>query len=189
VDSPLAVKATEIFRLHVDELRSSAGRAVFMRDDPFGFDGLHLVRTVDESKGLNKIKGPAIIISASGMAESGRILHHLRNNVENPKNILLFVGYCAENTLGWKLRSGFKEVNILGDEFQVKAEIETLDSFSGHADHDELLAWFDRVGGDKKRVFLVHGEPERSQKLCDALNEKHPNGKTEVAQMLQTVEL
>ena len=123
------------------------------------------------------------------MAESGRILHHLRNNVENPKNILLFVGYCAENTLGWKLRSGFKEVNILGDEFQVKAEIETLDSFSGHADHDELLAWFDRVGGDKKRVFLVHGEPERSQKLCDALNEKHTTGKTEVAQMMQTVEL
>lgn len=189
VDSPLAVKATEIFRLHVDELRPNAGRAVFMRDDPFGFDGLHLVRSVDESKGLNKIKGPAIIISASGMAESGRILHHLRNNVENPKNILLFVGYCAENTLGWKLRSGFKEVNILGDEFQVKAEIETLDSFSGHADHDELLAWFDRVGGDKKRVFLVHGEPERSQKLCDALNEKHTTGKTEVAQMMQTVEL
>lgn len=189
VDSPLAVKATEIFRLHVDELRPEAGKALFMRDDPFGFDGLRLIRSVDESKGLNKVKGPAIIISASGMAESGRILHHLRNNVSNPNNILLFVGYCAENTLGWKLRQGHSHVNILGDEFEVRADIETLDSFSGHADHGELLGWFDRVGGEKKRVFLVHGEPERSETLCNALNEKHRSGHTEVARLMQTVEL
>ncbi len=189
VDSPLAVKATEIFRLHVDELRAEAANALFMREDPFGFDGLKLVRSVDESKGLNQIKGPAIIISASGMAESGRILHHLRNNVTNPANILLFVGYCAENTLGWKLRSGYDHVNILGDEFPVRAEIETLDSFSGHADHGELLGWFDRVHGNKKRVFLVHGEPERSAKLCEALAAKHPGGQIEVAKMMQSVEL
>jgi metallo-beta-lactamase family protein len=189
VDSPLAVKATEIFRLHVDDLRPAAGEALFMRDDPFGFDGLKLVRTVDESKGLNFIKGPAIIISASGMAESGRILHHLRNNVGNSNNILLFVGYCAENTLGWKLRNGFTHVNILGDEYEVRADIETLDSFSGHADHDELLDWFSRVGGEKRRVFLVHGEPERSEKLRDALAEKHPTGHIEVARLMQTVEL
>ena len=189
VDSPLAVKATEIFRLHVDDLRPAVAEALFMWDDPFGFDGLKLVRTVDESKGLNFVKGPAIIISASGMAESGRILHHLRNNVGNSNNILLFVGYCAENTLGWKLRNGFTHVNILGDEFEVKAEIETLDSFSGHADHDELLDWFSRVGGEKKRVFLVHGEPERSDKLRDALAEQHPTGHIEVARLMQTVEL
>jgi metallo-beta-lactamase family protein len=189
VDSPLAVKATEIFRLHVDELKPEVGKALFMRNDPFGFEGLHLVHSVDESKSLNKIKGAAIIISASGMAESGRILHHLRNNVGNPNNILLFVGYCAENTLGWKLRSGHKHVNILGEEFAVRAEIETLDSFSGHADHDELLDWFDRVGGAKKRVFLVHGEPERSEKLCAALAEKHPTSQVEVAKLMQTVEL
>jgi metallo-beta-lactamase family protein len=189
VDSPLAVKATEIFRLHVDELKPAAGKALFMRDDPFGFEGLRLIRSVDESKGLNKIKGPAIIISASGMAESGRILHHLRNNITNPDNILLFVGYCAENTLGWKLRSGHKHVNILGDEFPVRCDIETLDSFSGHADHDELLGWFDQVGGEKKRVFLVHGEPDRSDKLCAALSEKHRTGQVEVAKPLQSVEL
>ncbi|MES2594674.1 MAG: MBL fold metallo-hydrolase [Verrucomicrobiota bacterium] len=189
VDSPLAVKATEIFRLHVDDLRPSVGQALFMRDDPFGFDGLRLIRSVDESKSLNKVKGAAIIISASGMAESGRILHHLRQNVGNPDNILLFVGYCAENTLGWKLRNGFKHVNILGDEFDVRAEIETLDSFSGHADHDELLGWFDRVQGSKSRVFLVHGEPERSNVLCDALNEKHPAGHVEVAKLMQSVDL
>jgi metallo-beta-lactamase family protein len=106
VDSPLAVKATEIFRLHIDDLKPAVRDAIFMRNDPFGFEGLQLVRSVDESKSLNKIKGAAIIISASGMAESGRILHHLRNNVENDHNIMLFVGYCAENTLGWKLREG-----------------------------------------------------------------------------------
>lgn len=189
VDSPLAVKATEIFRLHVDELRPTAAEALFMREDPFGFDGLRLIRGVDESKSLNKVKGAAIIISASGMAESGRILHHLRQNVSNPDNILLFVGYCAENTLGWKLRSGYKHVNILGDEFPVRADIETLDSFSGHADHDELLSWFDRVGGNKSRVFLVHGEPERSRTLCDALNERHSGGHVEVANLMQSVDL
>lgn len=189
VDSPLAVKATEIFRLHVDDLKPAAHQAMFMRDDPFGFDGLRLIRSVDESKGLNKVKGPAIIISASGMAESGRILHHLRQNVGNPDNILLFVGYCAENTLGWKLRSGYKHVNILGDEFEVRAEIEILDSFSGHADHDEMLGWFDRVGGPKSRVFLVHGEPERSQVLCEALNARHPSGHVEVAKLMQSEEL
>jgi metallo-beta-lactamase family protein len=160
-----------------------------MRNDPFGFEGLQLVRSVDDSKSLNRIKGAAIIMSASGMAESGRILHHLRNNVENERNIILFVGYCAENTLGWKLREGYKQVNILGDEFEVNADIEILDSFSGHADHDELLGWFDRVQGPKSRIFLVHGEPERSTALKAALDEKHQGGSVEVAVLNQQVEL
>lgn len=189
VDSPLAVRATEIFRLHVDDLKPDVREAVFMRDDPFGFDGLRLVRSVDESKSLNHLKGAAIIISASGMAESGRILHHLRNNVGDQRNIVLFVGYCAENTLGWKLREGHRHVNILGDEFEVNAGIEILDSFSGHADHDELLGWFGRVQGPKKRVFLVHGEPERSKALKAALDEKHPGGSVEIAAFNQHVEL
>ncbi|MGV3661797.1 MAG: MBL fold metallo-hydrolase RNA specificity domain-containing protein [Prosthecobacter sp.] len=189
VDSPLAVKATEIFRLHIDDLKQEVREAIFMREDPFGFEGLQLVRTVDESKGLNFIKGAAIIISASGMAESGRILHHLRNNVGNEHNIILFVGYCAENTLGWRLRHGHKHVNILGDEFQVNADIEILDSFSGHADHEELLGWFDKVQGPKSHVFLVHGEPERSAALQLALRERHKEGAIEVAKLGQVVEL
>lgn len=189
VDSPLAVKATEIFRLHIDDLKPEVRDAVFMRQDPFGFEGLELVRTVDESKSLNFIKGAAIIISASGMAESGRILHHLRNNVGNDQNIILFVGYCAEQTLGWKLRRGDKQVNILGDEFEVNADIEGLDSFSGHADHDELLGWFDKVEGPKRRVFLVHGEPERSTALKAALDERHPDGQVDVAVLGQSVDL
>jgi metallo-beta-lactamase family protein len=189
VDSPLAVRATEIFRLHIDDLRPEIRDAVFMRNDPFGFEGLQLIRTVDDSKKLNRLKGAAIIISASGMAESGRILHHLRNNVGNPKNIILFVGYCAENTLGWRLREGHERVHILGEEFEVKAEIETLDSFSGHADHDELIEWFGKVTGPKKKVFLVHGEPERSGILQTALQMKHPESNFTVAAFKQTVEL
>ena len=189
VDSPLAVRATEIFRLHIDDLRPDVRDAVFMRDDPFGFEGLRLVRTVDESKKLNKLKGAAVIISASGMAESGRILHHLRNNITNSKNIVLFVGYCAENTLGWKLRQGHKHVNIFGEEFAVNADVETLDAFSGHADHDELLEWFSHVDGPKKRVFLVHGEPERSDALKAGLEMAFPGPKVEVAKQGQTVDL
>jgi metallo-beta-lactamase family protein len=189
VDSPLAVRATEIFRLHLEDLREEVRNAVFMRDDPFGFEGLRLVRSVDESKSLNLMKGPAVIISASGMAESGRILHHLRNNVSNGKNIILFVGYCAENTLGWKLREGHKHVSILGDEFKVNAQIETLDSFSGHADHDELLDYYDRITGSKKRVFLVHGEQSRRQIFGDALKMHDPKTKVELPDRLQTIDL
>lgn len=189
VDSPLAVRATEIFRLHLEDLREEVRNAVFMRDDPFGFEGLRLVRSVDESKSLNLMKGPAVIISASGMAESGRILHHLRNNVSNGKNIILFVGYCAENTLGWKLREGHKHVSILGDEFKVNAQIETLDSFSGHADHDELLDYYDHITGSKKRVFLVHGEQSRRQIFADALKMHDPKTKVELPDRLQTIDL
>ncbi len=189
VDSPLAVRATEIFRLHLEDLREDVRNAVFMRDDPFGFEGLRLVRSVEESRALNHLKGAAIIISASGMAESGRILHHLRNNVSNKRNIILFVGYCAEHTLGWKLREGHKRVSILGDEFPVKAGIETLDSFSGHADHGELLAYFDQITGRKKRVFLVHGEPERSAALAAALKQRVPDSQIEMPVRLQSFDM
>jgi metallo-beta-lactamase family protein len=177
VDSPLAVRATEIFRMHTGGLREEVREALFMQDDPFGFEGLRLVRTVEESKNLNRMQGPLVIISASGMAESGRILHHLKNNVSHGENIILFVGYCAENTLGWKLREGWHEVTIFGEPHTVNADVETLDSFSGHADHDELLAWFDRITGPKQQVFLVHGEADRAALLQKALAARHPSGK------------
>jgi metallo-beta-lactamase family protein len=123
------------------------------------------------------------------MCESGRILHHLRNHVEDSGTTVLFVGYCAEQTLGWKLRNGDKKVNILGDSFKVNARIEILDSFSGHADHSELLEWFDKVTGPKKNVFLVHGEPERSEALQLALAEKHKGGSVTVAKLHESVTL
>jgi len=189
VDSPLAVDATNIFRLHLDSMKPSVTEAIYTQQDPFGFAGLELVRDKEDSMKLNHLKGPAIIISASGMAENGRILHHLKNNVENPNNTVLFVGYCAEHTLGWKLRNGAEKVNILGEEHHVRARIEILDSFSGHADHDEMMQWFKRVTGPKKHVFLVHGEQERGEALRDAISALHPDGVVEVARLLQEVNL
>lgn len=173
VDSPLAVGATEIFRLHPECFNEEVYRFLFEKRDPFGFENLTLIRKVNDSIALNDLRGPAIIISASGMCEAGRILHHLRNTIEDPRNTVLFVGYCAEHTLGAKIRRGDREVPILGDRFKVRADVEILDSFSGHADRSELLRYFDAMGGAKERVFLVHGERERSLALAEALRERH----------------
>lgn len=169
VDSPLAVSATEIYRLHPESFSDEVYHTLFEKQNPFGFEELTLVRSVKGSKELNDIEGVAIIISASGMCEAGRILHHLRNNIENTHTTILFVGYCAEGTLGRKIRDGAKTVNILGDSFQVGAHIETIDSFSGHADHSELLDYYSRITGPKTRTWLVHGEAESAASLQAAL--------------------
>jgi len=180
VDSPLAVSATEIFRLHPEGFNHRVYEDLFERENPFGFENLTLIRAVKASKELNELKGTAIIIAASGMCEAGRILHHLKNGIGDPKNTVLFVGYCAENTLGRKIREGDKEVPILGDRYQVRAHIEKIDSFSGHADHSELLEYFSRMTGPKERVFLVHGEQNASAALKEALDPLH-DGRIEVA--------
>ncbi|MDF1853195.1 MAG: MBL fold metallo-hydrolase [Verrucomicrobiales bacterium] len=188
VDSPLAVNATEIFRIHPECFNEEVYEFLFEKRNPFGFESLHMVRKVTESKKLNEVQEPAIIISASGMCEAGRILHHLRNNIEDDRNTILFVGYCAENTLGWKIRNEWKEVPILGDKFDVRADVQILDSFSGHADQSELLEYFDRMGGSKEKVFLVHGEESQSEALCEVLRKRH-SGSIEVAKWKSTVEL
>ncbi|MBL9156186.1 MAG: MBL fold metallo-hydrolase [Verrucomicrobiales bacterium] len=188
VDSPLAVGATEIFRLHPECFNEEVYRFLFEKRDPFGFENLTLIRKVNDSKALNDLHEPAIIISASGMCEAGRVLHHLRNNIEDPKNTVLFVGYCAEHTLGAKIRGGQKEVPILGDRFSVRADVQILDSFSGHADRSELLHYFDIMGGKKERVFLVHGELEQSHALCETLRERH-SGQITVPAWKSTVEI
>lgn len=169
VDSPLAVSATEIYRLHPDSFNAEVYEALFEKQNPFGFEDLTLVRSVKGSKALNDIEGIAIIISASGMCEAGRILHHLRNNIEDPKNTVLFVGYCAERTLGRRIRDGEKDVNILGDRFRVQAHVETVDSFSGHADHSELIDYYNRITGPKTKTWLIHGESDSSENLRTAL--------------------
>lgn len=169
VDSPLAVSATEIYRLHPDSFNADVYDALFEEQNPFGFEDLTLVRSVKGSKALNELEGVAIIISASGMCEAGRILHHLRNNIENPRTTILFVGYCAEGTLGRKIRDGAKDVNILGDTFHVKARIEIVDSFSGHADHSELVDYYNRITGSKSQTWLVHGEPDSAHALRKSL--------------------
>jgi metallo-beta-lactamase family protein len=187
VDSPLAVSATEIYRLHPESFNEDVYEALFEKQSPFGFDDLTLVRSVKASRALNDIEGPAIIISASGMCEAGRILHHLRNNIEDPKTTVLFVGYCAEGTLGRRIRDGVKQVNILGESFHVNAHIEIVDSFSGHADHSELVDYFNRIDGPKAQTWLVHGEPEGAEALQAALEK---NGKViNVAKLADEVEI
>ena len=187
VDSPLAVSATEIYRLHPEAFNQEVYNSLFERQNPFGFENLTLVRSVNGSKALNDIIGVAIIISASGMCEAGRILHHLKNNIGDPKTTVLFVGYCADNTLGRRIRDGEREVPILGGRYKVRAKIEIIDSFSGHADHSELLDWFERITGPKTRVWLVHGETDSAQKLREGLMAVH-TGSIEVAELGTEVE-
>jgi metallo-beta-lactamase family protein len=186
VDSPLAVNATEIFRLHPECFNDEVHEFLYNKKNPFGFEGLTLIRSVTKSKELNESDQQCIVISASGMCEAGRILHHLKNNIEDPKTTILFVGYCAEQTLGWKIRENWDKVKIFGEEYQLKATVETMDSFSGHADHSELLDYFRGMTGEKKRVWLVHGEPSRSEALREALCEIH-HGPVDVAQLGEDV--
>ena len=188
VDSPLAVNATEVFRIHPECFNETVYRFLFDENDPFLFEGLRLVRAVSESKKLNDVRGSCIIISASGMCEAGRIRHHLKNNLGDPKCTVLFVGYCADHTLGRAIRDGRDPVNIFGKPVKVRATIEAIDSFSGHADHSELLDWFGRITGPKSRVWLIHGEPDRASALRDALVDEH-DGAVDVAVLGETVEI
>ncbi|HEY3340622.1 MAG TPA: MBL fold metallo-hydrolase RNA specificity domain-containing protein, partial [Anaerolineae bacterium] len=146
-----------------------------MRNDPdgnaFGFDCLTYIRSVEQSKALNNLKGPAVIISASGMAETGRIQHHLRNTIEDPKNMVLIVSYQAENTLGRRLVDGVKRVHILGEEFDVRAEVRQIPAFSGHADRNDLLNWVKPQAQKLRGLFVVHGEKESAMALADGMRE------------------
>jgi metallo-beta-lactamase family protein len=176
VDSPLAVNVTEVFRLHPECYNAKMLDAMLTETDrdPLGFKHLRYIRSVEDSKRLNVLKTPAIIISASGMCEAGRILHHLKNNIEDSRNTVLFVGYQAENTLGRKLLDGQDPVPIFGEEYRVRARVKRAEGYSAHADRTELLNWVTRIReqGDLKRVFLVHGEEESSLALAEGLREQ-----------------
>ncbi|MEM7034200.1 MAG: MBL fold metallo-hydrolase RNA specificity domain-containing protein, partial [Chloroflexota bacterium] len=174
VDSPLAVNITEVFRLH-PECYDSEMRTFLQEDqDPFGFQRLRYIRHVNESKKLNSLDRPAIIISAAGMCEAGRILHHLKNNIEDERNTILFVGYQAEHTLGRRILSGAETVSILGGTYRVKANIVSVDGYSAHADQQGLLNWVKagRKEGDPKTIFLVHGDLQRSTTFANLLTER-----------------
>jgi metallo-beta-lactamase family protein len=166
VDSPLATDVTATFRAHPECFDDETNRYLQEHQDPFGFNRLTYIRDVNESMKLNTMKGPYIVISASGMCEAGRVLHHLRNNICNSRNTVLLTGYQAENTLGRKLQEGWKEVRIFGVPTPVRATIESLDELSAHADQGELLSWMKPLTPSLKRVFLVHGEPEQSEALA-----------------------
>ena len=161
VDSPLAVNATDIFRMHSECFNKEVLDVIEQDDDAFGFNSLHYIKTTEESKKLNFIKKPCVIISASGMMEAGRIKHHLANNISNPRNTILCVGYCAPRTLGAKIINGESEVSIFGIRYQVNATIERIEAFSGHGDYNEMLDFLKCQ--DKsllKKTFLVHGDYE-----------------------------
>ncbi|PJF22039.1 MAG: MBL fold metallo-hydrolase [Phototrophicales bacterium] len=171
VDSPLAVNATAVFQLHPecydDEIRQ------FMQEnrDPFGLNSVQYVRSVEDSKRINFERQPCIIISASGMAEFGRVLHHLKNRITEPQNTILITGWQAPHTLGRRLVEGVDVVRIFGEEYPRKAQVEVLNGFSGHAGQDELLAWVGAMTHRPQRTFLVHGEEDAAMAFKTSLEQ------------------
>ena len=171
VDSPLAIDATSVFRLHpecyddeVEQFLHETGER-----DPFGFSRLQYTRSVEQSKAINDLQEPAVIISASGMAETGRILHHLKNNVTDPRNTVLIVGWQAPNTLGRYIVEKQETIKIFGERYPLRAQVEVINGFSAHADRDELLNWVQAMEKLPGKAFVVHGEPEPAQALADSL--------------------
>lgn len=174
VDSPLATAVTEVFEKHKEDWDAGACAFYSRGEDAFGWKRLRYTRTVDESKTLNDLRVPYLVMSASGMCEAGRILHHLKNGIEDPRNLVLITGYQAQNTLGRKLLDGQKEVNIFGEPMHVRAQIESIESLSGHGDQQELLDWMAPVAaGGLKKVFLVHGELDAMQVLKGKIEERY----------------
>lgn len=172
VDSPLAVNATKIFEENPEFYDKETLQYLLKGDNPLEFKNLHFITSSEESKALNQDTTPKIIISASGMCEVGRIKHHLKHNLFRPECTVLFVGYQAEGTLGKRILSGEKLVKIFGDEISVKADIEELDAFSGHADKDGLLGWIDKFEKKPKNIFIVHGEYPVQQMFSDSIKQK-----------------
>jgi metallo-beta-lactamase family protein len=162
VDSPMATNATTIFQVHPECYDDEIYEAFIKHHkNPFGFNSLHFTTSVDDSKALNNLKGPAIIISADGMCEAGRIQHHLMNSIGDPNTTILLVGYMAENTLGRRLQNREEEVKIHSTWFKRKARVENINAFSAHADYKEAGDWLDSMDLSRlKKIFIVHGEPK-----------------------------
>jgi metallo-beta-lactamase family protein len=171
IDSPLAVETTTVFRMH-PEIFDKREKLVAEGARLFDFPLVRYIRGVAESKALNELREPAVIIAASGMAESGRILHHLINGIGDPRNLVLFVGFLAEHTLGRRLLRGEEVVRILGEEYPRRAEVETIGGYSAHADRSELRAWLRGLGGPIRRAFAVHGEPPALGAMATILREE-----------------
>lgn len=173
VDSPLAVNATSVFRVHTDCFNEDFQILLQSDSDPFGFEGLTYVTKTEDSKKLNDYNKPCVIISASGMMEAGRVKHHLANNISNPKNTVLAVGYCSPTTLGARILGGAKEISIHGTVHQVKADIMKIDSFSGHADYKEMIDFLEcQEKTALEKTFIVHGEFENQKNFALKLEAK-----------------
>jgi metallo-beta-lactamase family protein len=173
IDSPLAVKMTKVYQAHQAAYDSDTAAWNARGLQPFAWRQLRYTPDVNESKALNDLHGPFIVISASGMCEAGRILHHLRNSVENPRNTILITGFQAEHTLGRKIVEKRPEVPIFGEMMRLRAQVVKLNELSGHADQGELLTWLENATPSLKRIFLVHGEPPQQQALARAIEQKY----------------
>ncbi len=189
VDSPLSVKATQAMRIHAECYREEFVAYTHHDPEPFGFKNLKYIADVEASKALNSSKEPCIIISASGMAEAGRVKHHIANNIENPKNTILLVGYCTPESLGGRLKAGEKMVRIFGEEYGVNAQVRSLEYYSAHADYDEIFEWLKCQNKKKiKTIFLVHGETT----ALDAMKQKFAKkgfGKVRIPYMKEKFDL
>lgn len=172
VDSPLAISATEVFRNNLDCYDEEAREYIDNGDNPLDFPGLKFTRSADESRALNERSDSAIIISASGMCEAGRIKHHLKHNLWRKESTVLFVGYQAQGTLGRKLVDGAKKVKIFGEDISVNARIEMIEGFSGHADKDGLLSWIEGFNRKPSKIFIVHGEEDSMVNFAGEINDK-----------------
>jgi len=170
VDSPLTVNITKVFKEHPECYDKDMVELFNSGKDPFNFEDLFYIENVEESKKLNSMKEPKIIISASGMCEAGRILHHLKNNIENPANTILVTGFMASNTLGRKIVEKEEKVKIFGDEYRLKAEVVVMNEYSAHADRNDLINHIKSVN-PKKEIYLVHGEENQIESLKGALKE------------------
>lgn len=171
IDSPLAVDATAVFRMH-PEVFDRRERLLEATTDIFDFPLVRYVRDVKDSRALNTMEGPAIIIAAAGMMEAGRILHHVRNHGTDHRNVILFVGFQAEHTLGRRVQEGRSPIKIYGEEYVLKAEVETIGGYSAHADRAGLRQWVRQLGGPVRRAFCVHGEPGQLSAMADLLREE-----------------
>jgi metallo-beta-lactamase family protein len=189
VDSPLSANATDIYKKHPESLRPTIYDTLCNNEDPFGMNNLTYVASAEESKQLNDRHEPMIIISASGMAEGGRIRHHLKNNLGDAKNLVLFIGYCAEGTLGSMIVAGKNPVNIFGEPCEVRAKIVSLDTYSGHADKNELKNYVQKLSGDIKRIVCIHGEETQCLAHAETLRAMKPKAEVIVPEYKQVVEI
>jgi metallo-beta-lactamase family protein len=172
VDSPLAINATEAFRKHPECYDEEARNFLQQGEDPFGFFRLKYLREASESKALNDLHGPFVVLAASGMCEAGRVLHHLRNSIEDSRNTVLLAGFQAEHTLGRRIRDRQQEVSIFGEPMRLRAEVCSLEELSGHADQHELIEWMRPIAHGLKKVFLVHGEPAQGAALAKVIQKE-----------------
>ena len=188
VDSPLSVNATEVYRLHSECFNDAIYKFLRETANPFGMENLTYIREQAHSQKLNDLKEPAIIISASGMCEAGRVRHHLKNNLGSPNNTVLFIGYCAEHTLGAQIRSGRETVNIFGEPHPVRARIASIDSFSGHADKHELKRYVEQLTGEIKKISVVHGEASQAFAFGETLKKMKPQAEVLVPDYKEVIE-